>query len=158
MTGTEDKAEKWLAEWDKKVAAAKTKIKKAVGDKTISIMQTNGKDIYVFGKDFGRGGSIIYKDLGLQATKLTKEKAIDQGPGYTSISLEKLPDFAGDYIFAGPWQSGGDDGGVFESSIWKNLNAVKNGHVYKMDPIGFYFSDPISLEGQLEFITESLTK
>ncbi|MFK3895607.1 iron-hydroxamate ABC transporter substrate-binding protein [Bacillus subtilis] len=158
MTGTEDKAEKWLAEWDKKVAAAKTKIKKAVGDKTISIMQTNGKDIYVFGKDFGRGGSIIYKDLGLQATKLTKEKAIDQGPGYTSISLEKLPDFAGDYIFAGPWQSGGDDGGVFESSIWKNLNAVKNGHVYKMDPIGFYFSDPISLEGQLEYITESLTK
>ncbi|MGW8263546.1 iron(3+)-hydroxamate-binding protein fhuD, partial [Bacillus sp. LR--39] len=35
---------------------------------------------------------------------------------------------------------------------------VKNGHVYKIDPIGFYFTDPISLEGQLEYITESLTK
>ncbi|MGF7534189.1 iron-hydroxamate ABC transporter substrate-binding protein [Bacillus mexicanus] len=158
MTGTEDKAEKWLTEWDKKVTAAKANIKKAIGNKTISIMQSNGKDIYVFGKDFGRGGSIIYKDLDLQATKLTKEKAIDQGPGYTSISLEKLPDFAGDYIFAGPWQSGGDDGGVFDSSIWKNLSAVKNDHVFQIDPIGFYFTDPISLEGQLEFITESLTK
>jgi ABC-type Fe3+-hydroxamate transport system substrate-binding protein len=45
----EDKADKWLAEWDKKTAAAKTKVQKAVGSKTISIMQTNGKDIYVFG-------------------------------------------------------------------------------------------------------------
>ncbi|MEH6973122.1 iron-hydroxamate ABC transporter substrate-binding protein [Bacillus sp. JJ675] len=158
MTGTEDKAEKWLAEWDKKVAAAKPKVQKAVGDKTVSIMQTNGKEIYVFGEKFGRGGSIVYKELGLNATKLTKEKAISTGPGYTSISLEKLPDFAGDYIFIGPWQSGGDDGGVFGTSIWKNLDAVKNGHVYKIDPIGFYFSDPISLEGQLKFITDSLTK
>ena len=72
-------------------------------------MQTNGKDIYVFGKDFGRGGSIIYDKLGLKATKLTQEKAINQGPGYASISLEKLPDFAGDYIFMGPWQAGGDE-------------------------------------------------
>ncbi|MEC1355462.1 iron-hydroxamate ABC transporter substrate-binding protein [Bacillus sonorensis] len=158
MTGTEDKAEKWLAEWDKKVAAAKSKVQKAVGDKTVSVMQTNGKEIYVFGDKYGRGGSIIYQDLGLKATKLTKEKAISQGPGYASISLEKLPDFAGDYMFIGPWQSGGDDGGVFETSIWKNLDAVKHGHVYKIDPIGFYFSDPISLEGQLKFITDSLTK
>ncbi|MCY8087961.1 iron-hydroxamate ABC transporter substrate-binding protein [Bacillus sonorensis] len=158
MTGTEDKAEKWLAEWDKKVAAAKSKVQKAVGDKTVSVMQTNGKEIYVFGDKYGRGGSIIYQDLGLKATKLTKEKAISQGPGYTSISLEKLPDFAGDYMFIGPWQSGGDDGGVFETSIWKNLDAVKHGHVYKIDPIGFYFSDPISLEGQLKFITDNLTK
>lgn len=158
MTGTEDKADKWLAEWDKKTAAAKTKVQKAVGSKTISIMQTNGKDIYVFGKDFGRGGSIIYDKLGLKATKLTQEKAINQGPGYASISLEKLPDFAGDYIFMGPWQAGGDDKGVLDSSIWKNLDAVKQNHVYRIDPIGFYFSDPISLEGQLDYITKSLTK
>lgn len=158
MTDTEDKADKWLAKWDKKVAAAKTKVQKAVGDKTVSIMQTNGKAIYVFGDKFGRGGSIVYDELGLNATKLTKEKAIDEGPGYTSISLEKIPDFAGDYIFMGPWQSGGDDGGMFDSAIWKNLDAVKKDHVYKIDPIGFYFSDPISLEGQLAFITDSLTK
>ncbi|KXZ17620.1 iron-hydroxamate ABC transporter substrate-binding protein [Bacillus nakamurai] len=157
MTGTEDKADKWLAEWDKKTAAAKTKVQKAVGSKTISIMQTNGKDIYVFGKDFGRGGSIIYDKLGLNATKLTKEKAINQGPGYASISLEKLPDFAGDYIFMGPWQAGGDTG-VLDSPIWKNLDAVKQKHVYHIDPIGFYFSDPISLEGQLDYMTKSLTK
>lgn len=75
MTGTEDQAEKWLAEWDKKVAAAKSKIQKAVGDKTVSIMQTNGKEIFVFGDQFGRGGSIIYQDLGLTATKLTKGKS-----------------------------------------------------------------------------------
>ncbi|WP_307891999.1 iron-hydroxamate ABC transporter substrate-binding protein [Bacillus swezeyi] len=158
MTGTEDKAEKWLDEWDKKIAAAKSNIQKAVGDKTVSIMQTNGKDIYVFGDKFGRGGSIIYKDLGLNATKLTKEKAMQKGPGYASISIEKLPEFAGDYIFIGPWESSGDDEGVFDTSIWKNLGAVKNDHVYQIDPVAFYFSDPISLEGQLKFITESLTK
>lgn len=121
-------------------------------------MQTNGKEIFVFGDQFGRGGSIVYQDLGLKATKLTKEKAIDEGPGYTSISLEKLPEFAGDYIFIGPWESSGDDSAVLNTSIWKNLGAVKNQHVYKIDPVGFYFSDPISLEGQLDFITESLAK
>ena len=88
-------------------------------------MQTNGKEIFVFGDQFGRGGSIVYQDLGLKATKLTKEKAIDEGPGYTSISLEKLPDFAGDYIFIGPWESSGDDSAVLNTSIWKNLGAVK---------------------------------
>ncbi|MFN2745337.1 MULTISPECIES: iron-hydroxamate ABC transporter substrate-binding protein [Bacillus] len=158
MTDTEDKAEKWLAEWDKKVSAAKAKVQKAIGNKTVSIMQTNGKEIYVYGDKFGRGGRIVYHDLGLNATKLTKEKTIKEGPGYTSISLEKLPDFAGDYIFIGPWQSGGEDGGVFDTSIWKNLDAVKHDHVYQIDPVAFYFSDPISLEGQLKFITESLTK
>lgn len=62
-----------------KVAAAKSKIQKAVGDKTVSIMQTNGKEIFVFGDQFGRGGSIVYQDLGLKATKLTKEKQSTKG-------------------------------------------------------------------------------
>lgn len=36
--GIEDKVEKWLVKWDKKVVVVKIKIKKVVGDKIIFIM------------------------------------------------------------------------------------------------------------------------
>ncbi len=54
----------------------------------------------------------------------------------------------------------GDESGdsVFEGPIWDNLPAVQNNHVYREESCGFVFSDPISLEAQLKFVVDSLTK
>ncbi len=47
MTGTEDKADKWLAEWDKKTAAAKTKVQKRSAQKpSPSCRQTEKTSMY----------------------------------------------------------------------------------------------------------------
>ncbi|MBU8604288.1 iron-hydroxamate ABC transporter substrate-binding protein [Bacillus safensis] len=158
MTGTPKKATEWITKWDTKIAEVKPKVTKAVGSKTVSIVSPFDKGIYIFGNTFGRGGEIIYDELKLKAPKVVKKEAIDSGVGYANISLEKLPEFAGDYIFTGPWsgsKSNGDQ--VYQSSIWSSLPAVKNKRVFEIDPVGYFFNDPVSLEGQLEFIVDRLT-
>lgn len=159
MTGREDKAEAWISNWDKKIAEAKPKVQAAVGDKTVSILQPYAKGIYAFGHNFGRGGEIIYGEFKLKAPALTQKEAIDSGTGWASLSLELLPEYAGDYIFTSAW--GGDDSDprvVYDSSIWKGLPAVKKQKVFMIDAKSSFFNDPVSLEAQFDFIVDSLTK
>ncbi|WP_191561072.1 iron-hydroxamate ABC transporter substrate-binding protein [Metabacillus idriensis] len=158
MTGTEEKADEWLASWDKKIAEAKPEVEKAVGDQTVALIQPYDKGINVFGSTFARGGEILYEEFDLKAPDLIQKEAIDSGAGYAQFSLEKLPEYAGDYIFTSPWSAEDDGTKTYNSQMWKDLPAVKNERVFEIHPIGFYFNDPISLEGQLEFIVENLTK
>ncbi|ELK41749.1 iron-hydroxamate ABC transporter substrate-binding protein [Brevibacillus agri] len=159
MTGREDKANEWIASWDKKIAELKPKVQAAVGDKTVAILQPYAKGIYAFGHNYGRGGEIIYGEFQLKAPAATQKAAIDSGTGWAEVSLETLPDFAGDYIFTSAWS--GDDAdpeAVYGSNVWKGLPAVKNNKVFQLDRDGSYFNDPISLEAQLDFIVEKLTQ
>ena len=55
ITGREDQAKAWIAEWDQKIAGYKPKVEAAVGDKTVSILQPYSKGIYAFGHNYGRG-------------------------------------------------------------------------------------------------------
>lgn len=159
MTGREDKAKEWIAEWDKKIADLKPKVQAAVGENTVAILQPYAKGIYAFGHNYGRGGEIIYGEFQLKAPASTQKAAIDSGTGWAEVSLETLPDFAGDYIFTSAWSGDeGDPESVYGSSIWKSLSAVKNNKVYQLDRDGSYFNDPISLEAQLDFIVEKLTQ
>lgn len=64
------------------------------------------------------------------------QKILDDGTGFAEISTELLPEYAGDRIFI---LTPADDEAkqstkeMMESPIWKNLSAVKNGHVYTID-------------------------
>ncbi|WP_238649939.1 ABC transporter substrate-binding protein [Paenibacillus piscarius] len=159
ITGKEAEAQQWIDSWNAKIAEVKPKIAEVVGDKTVSILQPYAKGIYAWGDKGGRGGEILYRDLGLKAPEIVRTTLID-GEGFGGdLSLELLPEYAGDYIFTSNW--GWDDGDanvVYDSEIWKSLPAVKNGQVYFIDEKGSFYNDPISLEAQLDFITKSLLK
>jgi iron complex transport system substrate-binding protein len=101
---------------------------------------------------------IIYGEFGLKAPPIIQKEAIDSGQGWAKLSLELLPEYAGDYIFISGWTGEENAAPVFEGSIWDSLPAVQNNRVYHEDSRGFVFSDPISLEAQLEFVVDSLTK
>ncbi|SFF31441.1 iron complex transport system substrate-binding protein [Paenibacillus algorifonticola] len=156
ITGREQIAQAWIEEWNAKIAEVKPKIAEVVGDKTVSILQPYAKGIYAWGNKGGRGGEILYGDLGLKAPAIIQEALIDGAEFGSSLSLEQLPEYAGDYIFTSNW--GWDDGDpdvVYGSSLWKGLPAVKQNQVYFINAQGSYFNDPISLEAQLQFIVES---
>ncbi|CAI6082793.1 AraC family transcriptional regulator [Cohnella sp. JJ-181] len=157
FTGRGDQAQSWIDEWNRKIERVKPQIVETVGDRTVSILQPYAKGIYAWGDKGGRGGEILYGDLGLKAPPIIQQKLID-GPEFgANLSLEQLPDYAGDYIFTSNW--GWDDGNpevVYGSALWKGLPAVKEGRAYFIDAKGSYYNDPISLEAQLAFIVESL--
>ncbi|RXZ81018.1 iron-hydroxamate ABC transporter substrate-binding protein [Paenibacillaceae bacterium] len=158
MTGREEQAKSWIAEWDAKIAEYKPLVKQAIGDGTVSIFDSgSAKEFYAYGS-FGRGGDIIYSEFGLKAPPIIQKEAIDSGKGWAKLSLELLPEYAGDYIFISGWADDKNVAPVFEGSIWDNLPAVQNNHVYRENSRGFVFSDPISLEAQLKFVVDSLTK
>ncbi|RKN70701.1 iron-hydroxamate ABC transporter substrate-binding protein [Paenibacillus ginsengarvi] len=157
LVGKEAAAKEWIASWDKKIGELKPKVQAAVGSKTVSILNPYAKGLYVFGHNYGRGGEILYGELGLKAPPEAQKAAIDSGTGWASISLEKLPDYAGDIIFTCPWSGDtSDPKTVYDSVIWKGLPAVKAGHVFQLNPKADTYNDPVSLEGQLKFLTDSL--
>ncbi len=157
LTNREDAAKAWLSKWEAQINELKPKVEAAVGKRTVSILNPYDKGLYVFGHNYGRGGEIIYGEFGLKAPTKAQAEAIDSGTGFASISMEVLPEYAGDIIFTSPWSGDHSDAKkVYENKLWKNLPAVKANHVYQLDPSSDTYNDPISLEGQLKFITDSL--
>jgi len=158
MTGREEQAKAWIAQWDAKIAEYKPIVQQAVGDRTVSIFDSGSpKEFYAYGS-FGRGGDIIYGEFGLKAPPIIQQEAIDSGKGWAKLSLELLPEYAGDYIFISGWTGEESAAPVFEGAIWDSLPAVQQHRVFREDSRGFVFSDPISLEAQLPFVVDSLTR
>ncbi|WP_230986721.1 ABC transporter substrate-binding protein [Cohnella fermenti] len=157
MTGREAQAEAWIAAWDKQIAENKPSVEAAVGDRTVSIFdESSAKEFYAYGA-FGRGGDIIYGEFHLKAPPIIQKEAIDSGKGWAQLSLELLPEYAGDYIFISGWTGNENPEVVFEGPIWEGLPAVQNNRVFRNDGRGFVYSDPVSLEAQLKFVVDSLT-
>ncbi|MBT2289547.1 AraC family transcriptional regulator [Paenibacillus albidus] len=156
ITRKEAAAQQWIEEWNAKIAEVKPEITKVVGDKTVSILQPYAKGIYAWGDKGGRGGEILYGDLELKAPDIIQKTLIDGEEFGGDLSIELLPEYAGDYIFTSNW--GWDDGDanvVYGSKVWKSLPALKNNQVFFIDEKGSYYNDPISLDAQLKFIVES---
>jgi len=156
LVGKEKEAEKWIDEWNKKTKEAAEKVKEAIGeDATVTVLEPYGKDLYIYGNNWGRGTEILYQALGLKAPEKVEKDAF--GTGYKAISAEVIPEYAGDFIFLG---DGGNnpDTSFMESDVWKNIPAVKENRVISFDSKSFYFNDPISLEKELDYIVEQLTK
>ncbi|UPK46930.1 ABC transporter substrate-binding protein [Paenibacillus pabuli] len=157
LTNREAEAKDWITQWEAKINELKPKVLAAVGDRTVSILNPYSKGLYVFGHNYGRGGEILYGEFGLKAPKRAQAEAIDSGTGWASISMEVLPEYAGDIIFTSPWSGDTSDSQiVYDNALWKNLSAVKDSNVFQLDPTSDTYNDPVSLEGQLKFISDSL--
>ncbi|PYE47940.1 ABC transporter substrate-binding protein [Paenibacillus barcinonensis] len=157
LTNKEEAAKAWITKWESQINELKPKVTAAVGNRTVSILNPYDKGLFVFGHNYGRGGEIIYDEFGLKAPAKAQAEAIDSGTGWASISIEVLPEYAGDIIFTSPWSGDKSDSKkVYENKLWKNLPAVKANHVFQLDPKSDTYNDPMSLEGELQFITDSL--
>ncbi|HZG13859.1 MAG TPA: iron-hydroxamate ABC transporter substrate-binding protein [Candidatus Bathyarchaeia archaeon] len=155
IVGKEKEAQQWVDEWNEKVKVESKKVKEAIGENaTVMVFETFGKDMYVYGENWGRGTEVIYQALGLKAPEKVKQDVF--GPGYKAISAEVIPQYAGDYLFVGEGSS--TNNSFMETDVWKKLPSVQNNRVIRFDSDSFSFNDPISLEKELDFIVDELTK
>ena len=124
---------------------------------SFTVMDFYDKAIYLYGNNWGRGGELIYDSLGFSAPETVKKDVFSSG--WFVISQEVLADYVGDYLVLNVSKDTKDAAASLkESDVWKNIPAVKNQKVLEVDENLFYFSDPMSLDKQLETFTAAIKK
>ena len=152
LLNKEQEARDWVKDFKTRAADAGTEIKAKIGeDKTVSVIESFDKQLYVFGDNWGRGTEILYQEMKLKMPKKVTEMALKDG--YYALSPEVLPEYAGDYLIFS--KTAEADNSFTETDTYKNIPAVKNKQVYEVDSKEFYFNDPLTLERQLEFFKKS---
>ncbi|WP_256761716.1 ABC transporter substrate-binding protein [Cohnella sp. WQ 127256] len=130
--GKTSEGDKLIADFDAKIEQFKTK----AGDKlkeTVSVVRFMGGKTRVYHKDTFTG--IIFEQIGITRNAMTlnaKEQFVDE------ITKERLPEADADRLFYFTYEVGDGKASDTEKewindSLWKSLNAVKNGKVYKVD-------------------------
>ncbi|BBI31008.1 ABC transporter substrate-binding protein [Cohnella abietis] len=131
VLGKQDKAEQVIQDLKRKEAEAKEKLHTLVGDETVMYMMIMEKDLIIYGENIDRG-SFIHKTLGLKPVKDFPQSELS-----VAISLEKIPEYNPDHIIL---QLNNEDNAevknrykeLMDSSLWKNMTAVKNNQVHIM--------------------------
>jgi iron complex transport system substrate-binding protein len=152
LLNKEKEAQAWVDNFKKEAEAAGEEIRAKIGeDATVSVMESYGKDLYVFGSNWARGTEILYQAMNLKMPEKVKEVAEESG--YFTLSAEVIPEYAGDYVILSKYSDA--DTSFQETETYKNIPAVKNNRVFEMNGQGASFSDPVTLEKQLEFFKKS---
>jgi len=152
LLNKEKEAQTWIDDFKKRAHAAGEEIKAKIGpDTTVSVIENFDKQIYVFGNNWGRGTEILYQEMKLKMPDKVTEMALKDG--YYALSLEVLPQYAGDYVIFS--KSSDTDNSFQKTDTYKNIPAVKNNRVFEANAKEFYFNDPVTLDFQLEFFTKS---
>jgi iron complex transport system substrate-binding protein len=152
LLNKEKEAQSWIDEFKTEAEAAGEEIRAKIGeDATVSVMESYGKDLYVFGTNWARGTEILYQAMKLNMPEKVKEVA--EKSGYAAMSAEVIPEYAGDYMILSKYSDA--DTSFQETETYKNIPAVKSNHVFEMEGNGASFSDPVTLEKQLEFFKKS---
>jgi len=158
LFGKSDKAAEVIAAYDSKTAEAGEKVRAAVGDETVAIVRVHTKSIRLYGGP-GYAGPVVYGELGLNPPQMVKDLVLDKNLGVANISMEVIPQLTADHIFltmdTGAEQQYKD---LTENGLWKNLPAVKNGHVYEVNFETWMKSGPIADGMKVEDIVQALIK
>ncbi|MEC1543526.1 iron-hydroxamate ABC transporter substrate-binding protein [Bacillus halotolerans] len=162
IAGAKNKAKSFMADFNQKAEAAKKKIAGVIDkDATFGIYENTDKgEFWVFNDNGGRGGQAVYNALGLKAPEKIEQDVIKKGE-MKQLSQEVIPEYAADYMFITDYNPKGESktlDKLKESSIWKNLDAVKHNRVFMNDFDTFYPYDPISVSKQVDIITDMLIK
>ncbi|ANY65999.1 hypothetical protein BBD42_05640 [Paenibacillus sp. BIHB 4019] len=131
VLGKPEAADKVIQDLEDQELAAKEKLDTLVGDETVMYMMIMPKGIVLYSENIDRG-SFIHKTLGLKPIA-----NFPQSEQSLTISLEKLPEYNPDHIIV---QLDDESNAVIqkaykdmlESSLWKNMTAVKKNQVYMM--------------------------
>ncbi|MBO7748883.1 iron-hydroxamate ABC transporter substrate-binding protein [Paenibacillus sp. MWE-103] len=145
-------AQAWVDDFKKRAAEEGTEIKAKIGENaTVSVIESFDKQLYVYGNNWGRGTEVLYQAMGLKMPQKVIDSALK--PGYFALSTEVLPQYAGDYVILSKFSDA--DNSFQDTDSYKNIPAVKNGHVFEVNANEFYFNDANTLDYQLDFFKKS---
>lgn len=152
LLNKEKEAQDWVNGFKKRTQQAGEEIQAKIGKAaTVSVLEKFDKQLYVFGDNWGRGTEILYQAMHLNMPDKVKEMALKDG--YYAVSLEVLPEYAGDYVILS--KNSDADNSFQNTDTYKNIPAVKNNRLFEVNAKEFYFNDPLTLDYQLDFFRKS---
>ncbi len=157
LVGKSKEADEYIAAFNEKVESKKDEIQSIVNGRTVSILEMWPQEIYTMGSHFARGGSILYDMWDLKAPEAIQSTMVDGDETYKVISLEALPEYAGDFILYGVLD-GTDPAFVTSSNMWNALPAVQEGRTLPYEQVAFMHRDPITLNKQADMFIEFFEK
>jgi len=147
----EKETQAWIEDFKNRATAIGAEIKAKAGENvTVSVIEYDTENYYVFGNNWARGTEILYQAMGLQMAEKAKQDAL--GPGYYTLSQEAIPQYAGDFIVLS--RKKGSNNPFLQSETWKSIPAVKNNRIIEIDTEESTYSDPITLEHLLAIFKE----
>ena len=96
LVGKEKEAKDYIEKFLQKAEEHKQEIQDIVKDQTVSIVEVWPQQIYTMGSHFARGGRILYDLWDLKAPEKIQKEMVDGDKQYEVVSLEALPEYAGD--------------------------------------------------------------
>lgn len=128
VLGKSNEAKKVLVDYEAKAKTAKDQLQQQIGNESAAALWVTGKNIYVVSRNLS-SGDVLYNDLGLKAPAVVEEISKSGEANWQAISLEKLTDLDADYLFLiNSTEQSKEE--ITSPAVWKNIPAVKKGHVY----------------------------
>lgn len=157
LTGRTKEAQDWLDKFQAHLDQVKKSLSSVVeGGKSAMVIQFYQKTMYTYPSSTF---PVIYEYLGLNVPSEDISNLQTGGSQQTfQLSLEILPEYDPDYIFITKL-SDVDEAFISETldnSVWKQLSAVKNGHVYELGS-RLSAGDVLSLSWSLDEIQRLMT-
>jgi ABC-type Fe3+-hydroxamate transport system, periplasmic component len=156
VLGKSAEAQKALDDYEAKAKDAKEKLQASIGTQSAAAVWLVAKNFYMVSQDLS-AGAVLYGDLGMTAPSLVQEISGEGEGNWRAVSLEKLATLDADHLFL--INSDGAASEELKSSVWQNIPAVKNGHVYEFGPETSWLYTGTIANGQIiDNVLNSLVK
>ncbi len=147
LLGKSDEAKRAIADYDAKIAEAKTKLQTAVDGKSAAILWLVQKQFYMV-NEIVSSGAVLYGDLGIKQSGMQLGLPAEAAANWNPITMEKLAELDADYLFLVNSDKGqGTD--TLDNPIWKGIPAVKAGHVYEFEKTSSWLYSGAVANGQI---------
>lgn len=157
ITGREAQAQQALAAYAKKLEEVKAKLGANAGAE-VSIVRWNPTGPSFMDKD--QFASAVLADLGLVRPA---NQRVEGHAHSAPLSLEKIAEIDGDWMFIGTLSPAGEDvdamKSAMDSPLFQQLKAVKSGHVVPMDgAVWSTLGGPIAADKVVDAVAAALAK
>jgi ABC-type Fe3+-hydroxamate transport system substrate-binding protein len=157
--GKQHEAEAWLHAFAAKNAAMWQQLYMDTiqpGESASALVYDHGNHLYAMG--MSGFSTALYAPCGLQPTEEIKA-ILDEGLGFAEVDPARLPAYSGDHIFMFIPEDKVSRKAMerlLQSSLWSNLPAVRQGHVYLLEAGKWNSGDALTREKLLTLLPKLL--
>ncbi|WP_308636216.1 ABC transporter substrate-binding protein [Paenibacillus silvisoli] len=150
-------ADKAISDYDAKAADAKAKLATAIDKQSVAVLWLVAKNFYIV-DETKSAGAVLYKDLGVTPPNLVNEIPAETKATWNPVAMEKLAELTADHIILVNSDKT-DAAETLKNPVWKNIPAVKNGHVYEVSAdSSWLYSGKIAGEKMMDDALKLLVK